>query len=99
MPCLPAWKKKLLIAKRDRLTTQLESIEIVIDNAIATGTISNYELDTGQGKQKVTYRNINELTKARSALELELARVMNKLCCRGVVNLGLRRYNGNNRCI
>ena len=97
MACrLPAWKRNFLITQRDRIAAQLTSIEDAIDKSISTGNISNYEFQDGEGKQKTTYRNINQLLEARDALELEYERILNRLCCRGVVNLGLNRYRYNN---
>jgi hypothetical protein len=93
MACLPNWRKTLLIAKRDKLIAQITILDDVYTDALSTGKISSYKLNTGAGEQQTSYRNLNELKKALDALEIELARVFNKLCCRGVVNLGLRRYN------
>ena len=92
MACLSTWKKTLLIAKRDKLIAQITILNDVYTDALATGKISSYKLNTGAGEQQTSYRNINEIKKALDDLETELSSVLNKLCCRGVVNLGLRRY-------
>jgi len=99
MTCnLPSWKRTMLIARRDKLKTQIENIETVIDKAITSGHLSGIEFDSGDGKEKSTYRNLNEIRKFQESLEYEYERVLNRLLCRGVVNLGLRRYRfSNNR--
>jgi hypothetical protein len=94
MACLSAAKRAELIARRDKLITQIAAMDDAIDEGIDRAHLSSIEFDSGDGKEKSSYRNINEVIKARDALELELARVNNRLCGRGVVNMTLRR----NRC-
>lgn len=91
MPCLPAWKKSLLIARRDKLITQLTAIETAIDEGLTNANISSYEFDSGDGKQKTSYRNLNEVFKARETLELELERTYNQLRQVGLLNMSMRR--------
>lgn len=97
MVCLPSWKRKRLILRRDKLISQIDALDITMDEAITSGKFASYEFDSGEGKQKTTYRSINELEKLRETLEARLARVFNELSCRSVVNLNLNRYGrGNN---
>ncbi len=99
-PRIPTWKRRLLIARRDKLEEQLEAIENAIDEGISDSNISSYEFDSGDGKQKTSYRNLNEVLKARETLELEYNRVLNRLCGKGIINLNLtrhRRSQGMNR--
>ncbi len=97
MVCLPSWKRNRLKLRRDKLIAQIDALDITMDEAIASGKIVSYEFDSGEGKQKATYRSINELEKLRETLEARLARIFNELACRSVVNLNLNRYGrGNN---
>ena len=81
----------MLIAQRDKVKTFLDAIDAAFLAGLTNANISSYEFDSGEGKQKTSYRNVNELMKARDALEIEYSRILNRLCGRGVVNFGLKR--------
>jgi len=54
--------------------------------------ISNYELDTGAGKQKVTYRNLAEMQRGLTLFQSELNRICSILGGTGVVDFALKRH-------
>ena len=92
MARLSSWRRTLLIARRDKLIAQIVALDLIVDKGIDRAHLSGIEFDSGEGRQKTTYRNLNEVLRAREDLETELNRVLNRLCCRGVVNMGLKRY-------
>ena len=91
MACLSAWRRSMLITRRDNLTAQITSINTVIDAAILSGKVNSIEFDSGEGKQKTSYRSLNELQKMVDGLEIRLDQVLNALRGAGVVNMGLKR--------
>ncbi len=92
MPLLAPWRKTQLQIRRDKLEKQIAALDVAIDQGVDRGHISNYEFDSGEGKHKTTYRNLNEVIKARDLMEAQLQRIYSQLSCRAVVNLNLRRY-------
>jgi len=92
MACLPLWRITYLKNRRDKLTSQLTLMDTTIDSAITSGQFVSLSLDSGEGKEQSIYRSLPTLIKARDALENELNRIYNKLCGRGVVNMGLKRH-------
>jgi hypothetical protein len=91
MSCLSATRRTALIARRDKLIAQIAAAETTLDNAIERGHLTSIEMDSGDGKEKSSYRNPEDLRKFINNLELSLERVLNTLACRGVVNFALRR--------
>jgi hypothetical protein len=98
MSCLTATRKAELIAQRDALIASIAILSQAITNGAATAHITSYEIDTGAGKQKVTYKNINEVIRAEKTLQAQLDRINTILEGKGVVDMDLRRKAlGNNR--
>jgi flagellar biosynthesis/type III secretory pathway protein FliH len=94
MSCLSAERRAELEEQRD----QLEAIITELNTAIIAGAksahMTSYELDTGAGKQKVTYKNINELHRAIKGFQNSLDRVNSMLDGTSVVDFQLRRKAG-----
>jgi len=94
---LPQWRITLYKKRRDQLELMIDELYNTILPALTSGKIKSYEFDSGEGKQKTSYTSVVQLQKLIQLLESNLDRIYNKLACRAVVNLSLRRYPGINR--
>jgi hypothetical protein len=91
MACLTADEKTRLEAKRDKYILIITSIEDALEAGAVSGYIGSYEIDTGAGKQKVSYRNLSEIQRALSLFESKLARIYTILEGKGVVDATMHR--------
>lgn len=91
MSCLSQWKRTILQAQLVKLREQYTSLQDTIDKAITKGHLSNIEFDSGEGKQKSSYRSLNELQKYEKELEQRIESLENRLQCKGLINLNLSR--------
>ena len=91
MSCLTAAREAEITARRDQLVLIITELETAMLTGAATSYISNYELDTGAGKQKVTYKNINEMIKGLKELQALVDYYNSKLAGKGIINMNLTR--------
>jgi chromosome segregation ATPase len=91
MACLSSTTRTVLKARLEKLTARLTALSDTIDKAIERGHLSGIEFDSGDGKEKSTYRNINEIRRYEKEIENEISRIEDRLNCAGLVNLRLVR--------
>jgi len=91
MSCLSDERKTELEAKKVKLENIIAAIEDSILEGATTAFFSNTELDTGEAKQKISFRNIAEMQRGLRLFEANLARVCVILEGKGIVDFGLYR--------
>jgi len=89
--CLSAETKAYYEAQKTTLANIIAEIEDAMLKGATRSYISSYELDTGAGKQKMTYKNINEMIKGLKDLTALYGWYCDKLSGVGVVDMTLRR--------
>jgi hypothetical protein len=91
MTCLPQWKITQLQNRLIKLREQSDRLETIIDNAIDSGVLSGIEFDSGEGKEKSTYRSLPQLQLYQKQLWQSIENLENRLQCKGLINVGLNR--------
>ena len=86
----------LTVAQKKRIKKRIAAKEAALtalDAAYleASTEIKEYRFDSGEGSQRVAYRNLDDLRNQISALEAEIDALYRKLSGTGVVNMSLRR--------
>ncbi|MCK5127566.1 MAG: hypothetical protein KAR42_15020 [candidate division Zixibacteria bacterium] len=84
---------------RTRISASIAAKEAVLVSlyaaySAAATEIEEYRFDSGEGNQRVTYRNLNEIKTNIDALESEIDSLYRRLAGKGVINMNLRRKHG-----
>ena len=91
MSCIPSSVRTVLEARLVTLTARYTLLSATIDKAIESGHLSGIEWDSGEGKQKSSFRNLNEIRRYEKELENEISRIEDRLAGKGLVNMRLFR--------
>lgn len=91
MSCLPAWKKELLESRLAAKEVQLTLAYTSILESIPNSEVSEYEFDSGEGKQRVRRRAPDATLKLIEKLEKEIEFIYRQLNGYGLVNFKTRR--------
>jgi hypothetical protein len=86
-----------LVEKITRYDAIIASMETALETAVISGHLEEYWLDDGQSRTKVTYRNIDDMTKAISGLEMLRQRCINRLNGRSIALRDARGMRNNCR--
>lgn len=91
MGCLTS--SQITRLKTDLVTkeAQLVIVNDTITAALGDQTASS-AFDSTEGMQRITNRKLKDLHDSVSTLENEITRIENKLACKGVSYLNMRRY-------
>ena len=91
MSCLPSWKRTQLQVKLLKKREQSVALDLIIDKAIESGNLNSIKWDSGEGKEESSYRSLDSLQKYQTQLEQQIESLENRLLCKGLINLGLKR--------
>ena len=92
MSCIPAWKQTLIEAKIAAKEAQLSEYYTAILSAIPNSEISEYEFESGEGRQKVKRRAPSSIQSMISQLEAEIDFLYRQLNGYGLASFKGRRY-------
>jgi hypothetical protein len=96
MSCLTETRRAQLQAQLDKLNIALDAIDEAIANNSLVIHVESASLDTGEGKQAMKYRSMDDLINTREKIQSQVDRLINLLNGTGLVNFNLRRKNGAN---
>lgn len=89
MAFFTASRKADIEAKITKKQAQLVKLETAYDSA--STEIKEYRFDSGEGSQRLQYRDLDKIGKEMERLEKQIAALTRKLLGLGVVNINLRR--------
>lgn len=89
MGCLSSTRIAEIQAEIDTLKLNLTAINTAITNGSLH--IESYTLDTGEARQTIKYKSLNELMSARDLIQSQINRLNGILRGTGLMNYNVRR--------
>lgn len=90
---LPVDRQERILARINQIEAQLDAINLALTERLSEGKgyVASYALDTGHGKQQVSYTRVSDMTELQSTLNAELERLYRILNNTGVKTITMRR--------
>lgn len=90
---LPVDRKERILKRINQIESQLDAIDDALTNRLSEGKgyVASYSLDTGHGKQQVSYTRVSDMIEQQSILNAELERLYRILTNMGVKTIAMRR--------
>lgn len=86
-------RRERILARINTIEAQLDAIDDAFANRMSEGKgyVATYSLDTGHGKQQVSYTKVSDMIEQQSVLNAELERLYRILHNMGIKNIAMRR--------
>ena len=86
-------RRERILRRINTLESQRDAIEDALINRLSEGKgyVAGYSLDTGHGKQQVSYTRVTDMNQELSIIEAELDRLYRILHGLGVKTITMRR--------
>ena len=95
MAVLSSAERTRIIARIAAIDAQITAAETAFVDSLATGGVSEFRLDTGEGSQRMVYRSPDELRKLIDHLITARDHFQQRLSGTGVCIVNMRRKAGN----
>jgi hypothetical protein len=95
MAVLSSAERARIVARISTIDAQIAAAETALDDAITTGGVKEFRLDTGEGSQRMVYRDPADLDKLIYRLQVRRTHLQQRLDGTGLLNVNMRRKAGN----